>query len=45
MGMLVIIKDVINQTLGDEFTFQQDNTLKHKAMFSLCLYGVLCVDG
>jgi hypothetical protein len=26
-----LIQSAFHQTLGDEFTFQQDNNLKHKA--------------
>jgi hypothetical protein len=28
-------KPALHQTLGDEFTFQQDNNLKHKAKSAL----------
>jgi hypothetical protein len=30
-----LVQSVFNQTLGDEFTFQQDNNVKHKAKSTL----------
>ena len=30
-----LVKSAFHQTLGDEFTFQQDNNLKHKAKSTL----------
>jgi hypothetical protein len=33
-----LVKSALHQTLGDEFTFQQDNILKHKAKSTLELF-------
>ena len=30
-----LVQSAFHQTLGDEFTFQQDNNLKHKVKFTL----------
>ena len=30
-----LVQSAFHQTLGDEFTFQQDNNLKHKANYTL----------
>ena len=30
-----LVQSAFHQTLGDEFTFQQDNNLKHKAKSTL----------
>ena len=30
-----LVQSAFHQTLGDEFTFQQDNNLKHKAKCTL----------
>ena len=30
-----LVESAFHQTLGDEFTFQQDNNLKHKAKYTL----------
>ena len=30
-----LVQSAFQQTLGDEFTFQQDNSLKHKAKYTL----------
>ena len=30
-----LVQSAFQQTLGDEFTFQQDNNLKHKAKYTL----------
>ena len=30
-----LLQSAFQQTLGDEFTFQQDNNLKHKAKYTL----------
>jgi hypothetical protein len=30
-----LVQSAFHQTLGDEFTFQQDNNLKHKAKYTL----------
>ena len=32
-----LVQSAFHQTLGDEFTFQQDNNLKHKAKSALKL--------
>jgi hypothetical protein len=33
-----LVQYVFQQTLGDKFTFQQDNNLKHKAKYTLELH-------
>ena len=33
-----LVQSAVHQTLGDEFTFQQDNNLKHKAKSTLELF-------
>ena len=33
-----LVQSAFSQTLGDEFTFQQDNNLKHKATSTLELF-------
>jgi hypothetical protein len=30
-----LVQSAFHQTLGDEFTFQQDNNLKHKAKYTV----------
>jgi hypothetical protein len=30
-----LVQSAFQQTLGDKFTFQQDNNLKHKAKYTL----------
>ena len=32
-----LVQSAFHQTLGDEFTFQQDNNLKHNAKYTLKL--------
>ena len=32
-----LVQSAFHQTLGDEFTFQQNNKLKHKAKYTLVL--------
>ena len=34
-----LLQTAFQQTLGDEFTFQQDNNLKHKAKYTLELHS------
>ena len=39
-----ILEGNLVQTLGDEFTFQQDNNLKHKGKSTLqlqCIFGLV----
>ena len=36
-----LFQSAVHQTLGDEFTFQQDNNLKHKAKSTLELIMVV----
>ena len=33
-----LVQSAVHQTLGDEFTFQQDNNLKHKTNYTLELF-------
>jgi hypothetical protein len=37
-----LIQSAFHQTLGDEFTFQQDNNLKHKAKSTRVAYQEDC---
>ena len=34
-----LVQSAFHQTLGDEFTFQQDNNLKHIAVRVVCIGG------
>ena len=40
-----LVQSAFHQTLGDEFTFQQDNNLKHKAKSTLELLTKKTVSG
>jgi hypothetical protein len=39
-----VLQSSFQQTLGDEFTFQQDNNLKHKAKYTLELLTKLTLN-
>ena len=39
-----LVQSVFHQTLGDEFTVQQDNNLKHKAKSTLELLTKITVN-
>ena len=39
-----LVYSAFHQTLGDEFTFQQDNNLKHKAKYTLELHTKMTLN-
>jgi hypothetical protein len=39
-----LVQSSFHQTQGDEFTFQQDNNLKHKAKSTLMLFTMKTVN-
>ena len=39
-----MVQSAFQQTLGDEFTFQQDNNLKHKAKYTLELFTKMILN-
>ena len=39
-----LVQSAFQQTLGDTFTFQQDNNLKHKAKYTLELLNKMTLN-